>query len=163
MPSKQWWTVSAVYDDNEQSYVAHFEACSWQEAWKQALHAADGIIRKSAIFAGKCNAVDLDEAASIVPIRGQPHALDVAQVHVTPQRILIPGRCPQCKQGLRRAGALLETFLVANQWRAHLATNNQTLSHERDGVAVATGTTIATARLVCAACQHAIWDGLHVD
>jgi hypothetical protein len=164
MASKQWWTVSAVYDDNEQSYVDHFEAKTWQDAWKKALHKADGVIRKSAIFAGKLNAVDFDEANSVVPIRGKAHTIEVANVRITARHVVVPGRCPKCKKDLRRANALVETYLVAHQWRAHLSHNEQDISGERDGaIGRDDAKIIDAARLACSACGALIWDGFHVD
>lgn len=162
MASKQWWTVSAIYDDTEQSYVDHFEAKTWQEAWKKALHKADGVICKSAIFAGKLNAVDFEEANNVVPIRGKTHAIEVAHVRLTVRKAMIPGRCPGCKKDLRRANALVETYLIAHQWRAHLSHDDKSLSGERDGAINRTGKTMDAVRIECGACRTMIWDGLHV-
>lgn len=165
MTSKQWWTVSAVYDDNEQSYVEHFEAKTWQDAWKKALHKADGIIRKSAIFAGKLDAVDFvdfGEALSVVPIRGKTHCIEVARVSVAMQQIVIPGRCPQCRKDLRRPRALVETYLTTHQWHAHLDHDDKALSSERDGALHVEKRIIDVVRLTCTSCEASIWDGLHV-
>jgi hypothetical protein len=159
---KQWWTVSAVYDDNEQSYVDHFEASTWQDAWKKALHKADGVIRKSAIFAGKLEAVDFDAADSVVPIRGKAHRIEVVRVNIVTQHVLIPGRCPHCKKDLRRPRALVETYFITHQWLAHLAHDDTALSSERDGTRQHINEAINAARLTCAACNTHIWDGLHV-
>jgi hypothetical protein len=163
MASKQWWTVSAFYDDNGQPYVDHFEAKTWQEAWKKALHKADGIIRKTGVFEGKLNAVDSDEEDGVVPIRGKAHAIEVAHVRITPRQLIIPARCPKCKKDLRRANSIVETYLTAHQWKAHLSHNDKDLSSERDGAyGRIPKQVIDAARLECSACDSMIWDGFHV-
>ena len=108
MASKQIWTVFAVYDDNEQSYVDHFEAKTWQEARSKALRKADAVILIAGIVPGKVNAVDVDSAENVVPIRGKSHAVEVAHVRVSP-RAIVGGAIRPPPKRLRRCAGLRET------------------------------------------------------
>lgn len=164
MATKQWWTVFAVYDDNEQSYVDHFEAKTWQEARSKALRKADAVILIAGIVPGKVDAVDVDSAENVVPIRGKAHAIEVAHVRIATRKIVIPGRCAKCKKDLRRASAIVETYLVAHQWKAHLSHNDKDISGERDGaIGRDKEQVIDAVRLECGSCGAMIWDGFHVD
>jgi hypothetical protein len=163
MASKQWWTVFAVYDDNEQAYVDHFEAKTWQEARSKALRKAEAVILIAGIVPGKVDSVDVDSTDNVIPIRGKGHAIEVAHVRITTRKIVIPGRCPGCKKDLRRANALVETYLVAHQWKAHLSHNDKDLSGERDGTMNRIPKQVIDAtRLECGSCGVMVWDGYHV-
>lgn len=164
MASKQWWTVFAVYDDNEQSYVDHFEAKTWQEARSKALRKADAVILIAGIVPGKVDSVDVDSVENVVPIRGKGHAIEVAHVRISTRQLVVPARCPKCKKDLRRANAIVETYLTAHLWKAHLSHNDKDLSGERDGAMNRVPKqVIDAARLECGACSTTIWDGFHVD
>jgi uncharacterized protein with PIN domain len=99
----------------------------------------------------------------VVPIRGKGHAIEVAHVRIAPRQLIIPGRCPKCKKDLRRANALVETYLTAHQWKAHLSHNDKDLSSERDGAPSRVPKQVIDAvRLECSSCDSMIWDGIHV-
>jgi hypothetical protein len=162
MSSKQWWTVSAVYEDNEQAYVDHFEGKTWQEARTKAFRAAESPIVIAGIFPGKLLAVDPDEGGNVVPIRGKGHAIEVSHVVTIKRQFILPARCPDCKKDLRRMDSMVETYLAPRQWRAHLSHNNADIARERDGEISSHGTAFINAvRLECSVCGALIWDGLH--
>jgi hypothetical protein len=161
--AKTWWTVHATYDDNAESYLGHFEARTWEDAQSKALRSVESPICGIAVFPGKIQAVNIDDK-NVVPIRGKGHAIEVTHVRISTRQLIIPARCPKCKKDLRRANAIVETYLTAHQWRAHLSHNEKDLSGERDGaLARVPKQVIDTARLECGACGAMIWDGFHVD
>ncbi len=161
---KQWWTVIGIYDDNEQSYIEYVEAKDKLDAKSKALRKADGPLIIAAIAPGKITDADIDGLDNVVPIRGKKHEIEVTNVRISRRRFLIPGRCPKCKKDLRRAGAMVETFLSSHHWPGHLASDGKTFAHERDFSAtpVADGT-FERVILACSDCKHLIWDGLHAD
>lgn len=157
MAAKPWWTVVAVYDDSDESFVHYTQAKDIDDAWRKALHAADGPIRKGGIFQGQIHPAD-EPDPGIVPIRGKGHAIEVHAVIVQRRQIVLPGRCPGCKSDTRRAHALRETNLRFQYWAAHLAHNGKDLSHERDHKH-SEGNMIEAVGLRCGRCEHVIWDG----
>lgn len=163
MPAKQWWTVFAVYEDNEEPYIQFVQADDKKEARSKALRKADGVILVAGIAPGKIADASVDGMDNIVPIRGKEHAIEVAHVHVTKRQIIVPGRCPKCKADLRRTAAIVETLLDSRQWLARLSANGKDVVGERTQGKHARGVTYEFINLDCAACGHAIWEGLHVD
>lgn len=161
MATKQWWTVFAVYDDNEQPYIEYVEAKDKQDARSKALRKADGVILIAGIAPGKIEDADVEGLDNVVPIRGKAHAIDVTHIRITKRQIVVPGRCPGCKHDLRRANALVETMLDPRQWLAHLAPNGKDVCGERMQGKHARGETIEFVALHCANCGHAIWEGRH--
>lgn len=162
--AKQWWTVFAVYDDNEQPYIEHVEAKDKAEARSKALRKADGVILIAGIAPGKIVDADVDGLDNVVPIRGKKHEIEVTHVRVSRRKFMIPGRCPKCKKDLRRANAMIETYLSTHRWAGHLSHDGKHFAPERDYAAsiVADGA-FALVMLVCSECKHIIWDGLHAD
>jgi len=155
------WTVFAVYDDTEQPFIEYVEAKDKAEARSKALRKANGVILIAGIAPGRISNADVDDLDNVVPIRGKGHAIEVTHVRVTRRKIVVPGRCPKCKQDLRRANALIETMLDPYQWPAHLSWNGKDVSHERDGKRASVPTSIEFVALHCMKCGHAIWEGLH--
>lgn len=162
-PSKQWWTVFAVYDDNQEPYIEFVEAKDKAEARAKALRAADGIILIAGIAPGKIPDADVNDLDNVVPIRGKGHAIDVSLVRVTTRKVTLPGRCPECRADLRRSGAMIETFLSGHKWPAHLSWNGKDLSPERDGKKTNVAFDVDCAVIACAKCNHKVWNGLASD
>lgn len=163
MGSKQWWTVFAVYDEDQQPFITFVEARDKPEAWTAACGKADGIIRPVAIAPDKIRDAGIEGLDDVVPIRGKEHAISVSRVRITKHVLVVPGRCPRCKCELRRTGAIVETMLDTRQWLGHLSANGKDVCGERDQGKHARGTTFEFVNLDCAKCGHAIWEGLHVD
>lgn len=153
------WTVFATYDDTQEPFVFHVETKDPDTAWKRALLAAEAPIHKAGIVPGKVIPVpERDE--EIVPIRGRGHAIRVASIVVAAREVVIPGRCPKCRADTRRTAALVETSHVPRQSFGHLSQNGKDLSAERDARASDGDDVVATTRIACAKCAHAIWDGI---
>lgn len=163
MSSKQWWTVFAVYDDDEEPFIAFVQADDKTEARSKALRKADGVILIAGIAPGKIQDATVEGLDNVVPIRGKEHAIEVTQVRVTKRRFVVPGTCPQCKHNLRRAGAIVESMLDSRKWLAHLAANGKDVCGERDQGKHERGITIEFVALHCAKCGFALWEGLHGD
>lgn len=165
MSSRQTWTVFAVYDDNEQPYIAYVEAKNKTEARSKALRKADGVILIAGIAPGKISGADVDDLDNVVPIRGKHHEIDVTHVRISQRKFRIPGRCPACKKDLRRAGAMVEKFLVSRSWMGHLSHDGKHYAPERDLAERPSGQEgrFDLVMLVCTECKHIIWDGLHAD
>lgn len=158
--TKEWWTVFAVYDDNQEPYIEYVQAKDKADARSKALQKADGVILIAGIAQGKILDADVNDLDNIVPIRGKGHAVDVTLVRITSRKLVIPGRCPQCRADLRRSGALHETMLNASRWSAHLSWNGKDLSAERDGARSPVGKAIECVGITCTKCSHNIWNGL---
>jgi hypothetical protein len=163
MPSKQWWTVFAVYDDNEEPYIEFVQADDKKEARSKALRKADGVILIAGIAPGKIQDADVEGLDNVVPIRGKEHAIEVSHVRITKRSIVVPGRCPKCKVDLRRAAAIVETILDSRKWLAHLSSNGKDVTSERAQGKHAPASFYEFVNLDCASCGHAIWEGLHAD
>jgi hypothetical protein len=163
MPPKQWWTVFAVYDDNEQPYIEFVQADDKKDARSKALRKADGVILIAGIAPGKIQDADVEGLDNVVPIRGKDHAIEVAHVRVTKRNMVIPARCPKCKVDLRRAASIVETMLDTRQWMAHLSSNGKDVTGERSQGKHHRAETIDLVALHCAQCGHGIWEGLHAD
>lgn len=165
MTVKQWFTVFAVYDDNEQPWTESFEAKDVAEARSKALRKADGVILIAGIVLGKVTPVDIDGLDNIVPIRGKGHAIEVTHVRISKRKFVIPGRCPGCKKDLRRANAMIESFLMGRTWPAHLSHNGKDLVPERDVITRHghIGPSYDIVKLTCSDCRHVVWEGLHDD
>ena len=153
-----WWTVFAVYDDNDQAFVHFIQAKDCAGARSKALREADGVILIAGIVPGKVQPVD--ETSGVIPIRGRGHAIDVTAVYVTTKQIVVPGRCPGCKTDTRRANALIETNFVSRRWNAHLSHNGKDISAERGGRSIDGSKMIETTHLQCSGCSYVIWDGV---
>lgn len=163
MPAKSWWTVFAVYEENEEPYVEFVQADDKKEARAKALRKADGVILVAGIAPGKITDASVDDMDNIVPIRGKEHAIEVTHVHVTKRQIIVPGRCPKCRADLRKTAAIIESLLDTRQRLAHLSANGKDVVDERAQGKHARVVTHEFINLECAACGHAIWEGLHVD
>lgn len=165
MSSKRWWTVFAVYDDNQQPYITHVEARDKADARSKALRAVDAVILIAGIAPGRILGANVDDLDEVVPIRGKRHEIEVTHARISKRTLLLPGRCPGCKKDLRRAGAMRERFLTSRSWAGHLSHDGKHFAHERDLV-ITHGAQEGVFNLVmitCTACHHVIWDGLHAD
>jgi hypothetical protein len=154
-----WWTVFAVYDDNQEAFVHFTQAKDPDAAWKKALSAAEGPIHRAGVVAGKIYDLSKDDDG-VIPIRGRGHAIEVAHVVVTSRHVIIPGRCPGCRLDTRKTAALIETSLAPRKWFAHLSHNGKDLSAERDGRSSDSHKLIETVKIACNKCSHVIWDGV---
>lgn len=163
MSKKPWWTVFAVYDDNEQPYIDYVQADDKKEARTKALRKADGVILIAGIAPGKITDADPEGFDNVVPIRGKQHAIEVSHVRITKRKIVVPGTCPKCKHDLRRAAAIIETMLDTRKWMAHLSSNSKDVVGERSQGKHHTTTAFEYVDLHCASCGYALWEGLHVD
>ena len=160
MTKKTWWTVSGAYDDGGEPFLKFVEALDPAAARKKALKDADAVVIGTVVFAGRLYPADTP-SDDVIPIRGKDHAISVSHVHVTEHKLIVPNRCSKCKQDLKRAGALLETWLAPRSWSCHLAHNGKDLSGEKDGNLIEGGVTLVeTVRIRCAACKHDIWNGV---
>ena len=161
MASNQpWWTVFAVYDDNEQSFVHFVQAKDVESARSKALRAADGVILIAGIVPGKVQPAD-EPHENVVPIRGHAHTITVSAIYIVAKEVVLPGRCPTCKADTRRANALVETNYVPRTWHAHLSHNGKDISAERGGKSIDGDKMVETAIIQCAKCRHLIWNGVH--
>ena len=70
MSSKRWWTVFAVYDDNQQPYITHLEAKDKADARSKALRNVDAVILIAGIAPGRILGANVDDLDEVVPIRG---------------------------------------------------------------------------------------------
>lgn len=163
MSTKPWWTVFAVYDDTEEPYIEFVQAGDKKEARSKALRKADGVILIAGIAPGKIQDADAEGLDNVVPIRGKGHAIEVTHVHITKRQIVVPGRCPKCKTDLRRAAAIVETMLDTRKWLGHLSSNGKDVTGERAQGKHHPACFYEFVNLECAACGHAIWEGLHAD
>jgi len=163
MAVRNWFTVFAVYDDNEQPYIEFVEAKDKQEARSKALRKADGVILIAGIAPGKVEDADVEGLDNVVPIRGKEHAIEVTHVRITKRKVVLPGHCPACRHDFRRARSIAESFLMPALWPAHLSHNGKDLTHERDAHQVRDGAVIPLVTLSCGNCGHKIWEGMHGD
>jgi len=157
---KSWWTVFAVYDEDNEPYVHFVEAIDVERARTRALRDAEGVILISGIVHGRVYPADTP-TNTVTPIRGKEHAITVSHVRVTQKKLVIPGRCSKCKGDFRRAGALIETWFGPREWHGHLSHNGKDLSAERDGMLIEGGLAmIDTVRLRCSGCGNDAWNGV---
>jgi|HubBroStandDraft_6_1064221.scaffolds.fasta_scaffold430565_2 hypothetical protein len=163
MPLKQWWTVFAVYDENEEPYIKFVQADDKAEARSKALRQADGVILIAGIAPGRVQDADVEGLDNVVPIRGKEHAIEVTHVRVTKRKIVVPGHCPKCKTNLRRAGAIIETLLDKRTWLSHLSSNGKDIVGEKVGSKTSDALVAELVTLDCAQCHHVFWEGLHAD
>lgn len=161
---KQWYTVFAVYDDNEEPYIEYVEAKDKADAKTQALRKAEAPILIAGIAPGKITDAGVDDYDKVVPIRGTQHLIEVTSVTVSPRKFMVPRRCQGCAADLKRAKAMTETFISTHEWLGHLSRDGKTFSHEKDQADARTVRSVfPLARIVCTGCRRALWEGLNVD
>lgn len=166
LSKKSWFTVYAVYDDNQQPWCAWFEARDVADARAQALQAVNDIIIIAAIVAGKILPLDGQEVSNITPLKARGHTITVAHHNVTTRCLAMPTRCPGCSRDLRRARALTATTAETQTWPVHLAKDRQQVALTREQTLTECSQTtrplpLLPIRLTCSTCRHSFWEGLH--
>lgn len=155
-----WWTVFAVYADNEEGYVHHIQAPDVAAAKAKAYREAESVILIAGVVAGKVDAVE-EPTHDVTPLRGRGHAIVVSSVHVTERKIVVPSRCPNCKSDLRKPHAIMQGDLVLRTWNGHLTKAGDSVAAEKDQPSSMRGNaSIEAARLRCPLCRHDFWNGL---
>jgi hypothetical protein len=161
--AKTWWTVFAVYADNEEGYVTHVEAIDVAAAKAKAYREADSVILIAGVVAGKVDSVE-EPTSDVTPLRGRGHAITVMSVHAMPRKIVVPSKCPSCRADFRKPRAIIETDLACRMWEGHLTKTGDAVSAERDhSPRSRVDSTVEAARVRCSACKSFLWDGLRVE
>jgi hypothetical protein len=159
--SNRWWTVSAVHRDTDESYLTHVEAEDVKEARSRAYRDAPGVITIANVFAGRIDAAE-EPPADVTPIRQEGLATRVSQVVITQRNIVVPNKCPSCRQDLRRTRSILQADLVCRAWEGHLSQEGDTVSAEKDhSHALRAKIEADAARLQCTMCGKDLWDGVN--
>jgi hypothetical protein len=162
------WTVLAVYlhgQEEIEPYSLIVEAKDRADARSKALNKAEYSTKVLFVLPGKVQDAGIEDLHNVVPIRGKKHEIEVTHVRIAKRKFFIPGRCPDCKKDLRRAGAMLEKFIEVRTWAGHLSHNNKDFIHERDfKIHMGQDKNIFDmVMLICSECRHIVWDGLHAD
>lgn len=157
--SKQWWTVSAIYADTQESYVEHVQAEDVAAAKTKAYREAESVITIAAVFAGRLMAEE-EPSSDITPLHGRGHTLTVTQLSMVERKIVLPSRCPKCKADLRKPHSVLQGDLSLSKWGGHLTKSGDGLSAEKNQEMRVVGRPLYNAvKIRCVTCNHDLWNG----
>lgn len=155
LASDQWFTIVGAYADTKESYLVQVLAGDGAVAKATAYREADGVVIGLSVFPGRIS--PLKDETQVTPLRGPEHAVTVARIAVTEQRISIPARCPGCRADLRKPRALLCADLWLSFWQGHLTKDSDEVRGERDQVHLPSNLHVANAaRVQCANCARTI-------